>query len=241
MKHSWNWTDFFRHGVQPAFVMESVTAESCRRLLNLPFIQGLEVIVTSVPAFAHNQWLTFQAELEAHSQRHSYAAQWLHIGQLIRESFEDVGQVMQYDVEQATLRLQHWLAQRDDYEQFALMACLHHYSQTSMQAGMMLTYLLQNGDTSLAPMQSVLAFYHGLTERQKAVATLAADGLTTQEIADALTIEPSVVAEHLTSIFGKFQDDTACCPNKHGTRYRLIHWLTRLFIEHPYLRLDRQG
>jgi hypothetical protein len=240
MKYEWNWTDFFQQDIQPPFLLKAENTEQCHQLLNLPFVQGLEVIVTSVPLFDHQQWCKFQTQLTPHRHQHKHIDYWLTVGQLVHDYLDEVRHLLNADVEQAIKKMQALLKQQDNMEQFALMACLHYYSQSSFQARMMLQYLLQNGDLKMQQLENVLDFYHSLTERQKDVAVLTAQGLTNQEIAESLYIEPKVVAEHLTAIFSKFQQMIQYCPDKHGTRYRLIHWLTRLFIQHPELLLERK-
>lgn len=240
MKYQWNWIDFFQQDVQPPFVIETAIPEKCPDLLNLSFVQGLEVIVTSVPKLAHQQWLKFQAELTDFSHHYKHVDYWLLVAELIRDYLMDVQDMLRQGVEGATMRLQSLLARYDAVEQFALMACLYHHAQASVAARMVLQYLLQNHNASHHQMDVVLAFFHNLTERQKDVAVLAAHGWTNQEIAAALYIEARVVAEHLTHVFSKFQQVLQFDPDKHGTRYRLIHWLTRLFVEHPYLLDGRQ-
>ncbi|PJF40084.1 MAG: DNA-binding response regulator [Chloroflexi bacterium] len=239
MKYQWNWVDFFRQDIQPPFVIDTATTEHCHDLFKLSFMQGLEVIVTSIPTFEHNQWVTFRRQLATHCEIHKQVDYWLLVGQLIRDYLGVVENLLSNDIEQATSFAQHLLNQKSGVEQFALIACVYHYAQNSIQAQMMLQYLLQNYDLRTPQMQDLLNFYHNLTERQKDVSLLVAYGLTNQEIADKLYIESSVVAEHLTTIFSKFHNVIEYCPDRHGTRYRLIHWLTYLLIEHPYLEFNR--
>lgn len=240
MKYEWNWADFFQQDIQPPFVLKADNTEQCHELLSLPFTQGLEVIVTSVPPFDHQQWLRFEAQLTQHCHQYKYIDYWLTVGQLVRDYLYEVQHLLNKDVECAINSTQHLLKQQDNVEQFALMACLHYYAQSSFQAHMMLQYLLQNGDSQMKWLQTALDFYQSLTERQKDVAVLTAHGLTNQEIAETLYIESKVVAEHLTTIFSKFQQMIQYYPDKHGTRYRLIHRLTHLFIQHPELLLERK-
>lgn len=238
--YQWNWAEFFRQPIQPPFVIDSQVTLSPRALLNLSFPQGLQVIVTSVPLFAHREWVAFQTYFVPLCKEHRHLEYWLMVGELIRDDLDEVRDLLNYDVEQALLLLQRLLAARDGMEQFALIACLYHHAQTSVQAQMMLQYVLQFGDVHAKQMQAMLDFYTSLTERQQEVAALTAQGMTNQEIAEALVIEVAVVAEHLTPIFSKFQQVIQYCPDKHGTRYRLIHWLTRLFVQYPYLPFMRK-
>lgn len=240
MNELWNWTDFFHQDIQPPFVIKAAMADCFLDLLKLPFKQGLAVIVTSVPTFAHDQWATWYQLLKEYAGQHTYIDYWLLIGDLMRHYLEEVRMMLSYEVEQAISLLQRSLKQLANAEQFALMTSLYHYAQSSLQAHMIFQYLLQNCDPQAQQMQNLLHFYKSLTERQKDVAILTAQGLTNREIADILYIEPIVVAEHLTNIFNKFHNLTGEYPEKQGTRYRLIHWLTRLFIEQPHLLFDRK-
>lgn len=240
MKYEWNWTDFFKQGIRPPFVIGIDSFEQCRSLPYLPFMQGLQVIVASVPRLNHAHWTTLRDALQVHTNQHRHIDYWLLVGQLIVEELDPVQRLLaDSNIERATQRAQRWLSEREDVEQFAFMSCLYAHTQHSMQGRMMFDFLLEYCDREAPHMQSMLRFYHGLTERQKDVAFLAAQGLTNQEIADALCIEQAGVAEHLTAIFTKFQAVIQYTPDKHGTRYRLIHKLTSLLIAHPYLRLER--
>lgn len=239
MNYQWNWTDFFRQDVQPSFLLESTPTESWHALVSLPFVPGLKVIVASVPAFAQNHWNNLCAHLTSYCDQHRHIDDWLLVGQMMRDHLWEVQELLTGDIQRAAARFEHWLTQQDYIGQFALVACLHHCTQDNMQARMLLHYLLENHDANSQQIQTMLRFYHSLTERQKDVVILTAYGLTNQEIAEALCIEPSVVAEHLTAIFSKFQDVIQFCPDKHGTRYRLIHWMTCLLIHHPDLAFGR--
>lgn len=235
MRHEWNWIDFFKQDLRPPFVVDGAAIQTCHKLLNLSFVQGLEVIVTSVPTLDHHQWLTLHDYLASHIQAHKPVEYWLLVGQLMREYLDEVQHWFNYDAEYITSTAQHWLSQQDHIQQFALMACLHHCARSNPQARIIFHHMVQNGGPHRQQLQSVLNFYQGLTSRQKDVAFHVAHGLTNQEIAEALYIEPSVVAEHLTVIFSKFQQVIQYYPDKHGARYRLIHWLTTLLIAYPDL------
>jgi DNA-directed RNA polymerase specialized sigma24 family protein len=233
MRYQWDWASFFRKEIQPPLTLD----HNYQDLLSLPFMQGLQVIVTSVPPLAHDQWVIFHNCLtDCH---HQHADYWLLISRLIRDHVDDMRHILHEHVERAAERLQRLLREREPVEQFALVACLYHFAQTSLKARLLLTNLLQHGESDAAHLDAVLRFYNGLTKRQKDVALLAAHGLTNQEIADYLCIEPKVVAEHLTTIFARFQQAIQYQPDRHGTRYRLIHWLTRLLEKHPHLHLER--
>ena len=243
MKYEWNWTYFFRHEIQPPFVLMSGSGqyfpETCRRLLTLPFLRGLEVIVTSVPAFTQQEWITFYTELSAYTTNYSQVNHWLKVSQLIRGSLEKMRYLLDGDIEQTIKQFQVELEQHNAIEQFGLMACLYYFSQTNLKTRVIFRYLLQTWDVQEQQLEQLLAFYHGLTDRQKQVAVLTADGMTNEEIADILVIDPKVVAEHLTTIFSKFQPLMTDNTGRNGIRYRLIHSLTYLLMQYPYLRSGR--
>ncbi len=239
LQHHWNWTDFFTQDAQPPFVLDAAQPKDCDALLKLSFVQGLQVIVTSVPRFAHDEWQRLRAMLHEHSG-HEHVDYWLLVAQLLRDYLHDVHLLLNTHIEQALAQMLRWLNAAEDVERFALLACLRHYAQSSVQAEMLLRYLLQNADTPEQQLQIVLAFYKDLTPRQQDVALLAAYGLTNPEIAAELSIEPVVVAEHMSHIFTKFTQALHLTPDRYGNRYRLIHWLTRLFSAHPYLLSERK-
>ncbi len=238
--HPLNWTAFFKDDPEPPFVLDprhpEQFAAGCAALRTLPFLTGLAVIVASVPTFAHRQWLLLHDTLADQRQQRPVDL-WLLIGAAMREYLSDVEHLLLLDVEQAICRAQDWLNAQDEIAQFAFAACLYAHSRTSLRARMIFRYLLETGDADTRQMTQMRDFYLHLTTRQQEVALLTADGLTNQEIADTLTLESSAVADHLTAIFGKFQERLPDTPDRHGTRYRLIHWLTRLFIHYPELRL----
>ena len=233
MRYQWDWADFFQKEISPGLTLE----HGYHDLIALPFMQSLQVIVTRVPAFAHEQWQAFHHWLV--DCTHYHATSWLLISHLIREHMHEVRQVLGFDLDHAADRMQTMLQDRTPAQQFALMACLHHFARTSHKANMLLTYLLKQGDADAQHMKAVLKFYNRLTDRQRDVAMWTAHGLTNQEIAEKLVIERSVVAEHLTAIYSRFTEAIEFQPDPRGTRFRLIHWLTRLFAAHPYLLADR--
>lgn len=51
--------------------------------------------------------------------------------------------------------------------------------------------------------KQMLTFFASLTQRQQQVLTLASEGQTNREIGQTLHIQPSVVAEHLTTIYDR--------------------------------------
>jgi DNA-binding CsgD family transcriptional regulator len=75
----------------------------------------------------------------------------------------------------------------------------------------------------LAPL---IAHAYGLTERERSVTQLVAQGLSTNEIARRLRLAPYTVQDHLKSIFEK---------TRVGTRGELV---ARLFFDHYAPRLS---
>ncbi|MEM6284461.1 MAG: helix-turn-helix transcriptional regulator [Chloroflexota bacterium] len=73
--------------------------------------------------------------------------------------------------------------------------------------------------------------YNLLTNRQREVLELTSAGLTNQEIAAILCVQPSVVAEHLTNIFGHLAPVVSRYPN----RYTVIRCYTLFFYKNPGL------
>lgn len=234
MNYNWNWMTFFKQDFQAC--VASILLENNDSLLNLSFIDGLEVIITNVPHLTYNEWLLVYTQLMSYCDQHQYMDYWLMIGKLIQQYKGEVEYLLKYGIEQGIIRMQQWLEQKDGIEQFSLMACLYYYGRTNLQAKLMFSYLLESYDLRAQQLLKLLYFYQNLTERQKDVVILTTHGLTNQEIADTLYIEISVVAEYLTSIFAKFRQ---CIPSNTGTRYRLIYWFTHLFTQHPYLLLNR--
>lgn len=240
MKHHWNWTCFFRDEIEPRFVINvesrDTLRKTCQRLLTQPFLQGLRVIVASVPAFSQQEWVTFCEELNAYRHHDSCVDWWLIVGQLIRNYLELVYHLLDGEIEQTLDQVQQLLEHQTAVEQFAMATCLHHFSQTNLKARMIFHHLLCTWDFTTRQLEQLQKFFQALSYRQKEVAVLTADGLTNQEIAELLSIDPKAVAEHLTAIFDKFQIMRTDRPSKNGTRYRLIHSLTYLLTQHPYLR-----
>jgi hypothetical protein len=58
------------------------------------------------------------------------------------------------------------------------------------------------------------------------------------QIASQLDMLPSTAAEYLTTIYLEFNQTMVMETDSGGTRYRMIHWLTRLFDKHPDLLLE---
>jgi hypothetical protein len=72
-------------------------------------------------------------------------------------------------------------------------------------------------------------FYINLTPRQREVVELVSRGLTNQEIADELCIAPSVVAGHLTNIYGELADARWGSGGLRSKRYALIRLFSGFF------------
>jgi len=243
MTKHWNWTSFFDTDTQAVFELHQhsqVGLEAqCQELAALSFEQGLGVIVSSIPHFEHEQWCVFQEALADFSTEDKYA-HWLHIAQGMMSLLPDVRDMLaHYDVQHAVNLANSHLNTQDDLGKLAFVACLKHYAEQDFKAEMILQYLLRNYDHKAEQIGKVKRFYQTLTARQQDVATLAAYGYTNQEIADELVVSSAVVAEHLTAVFLLFTEKLNIMGDSHGTRYRLIHHLTRLFEQHPDLLIEK--
>ena len=236
----WNWPAFFEQ-YQPITESIGTSVKSvCRELPRLSYEQGLHVIVTSVPGFDHEQWQTFCQQADRWYDEHPHAETWLTVGALIRDGLEDIWQVLSYDIEQAVKLARRHLASKQTLERLAWLACLRHYGHESIQARMMFDHLLPMLDDNQHMIQAVHDFYkEDLTNRQQEVARLASYGYTNQEIAATLGVQPSTVAEQLTEIYAKLEVALGETLDQNARRYRLIHWLTRLFERRPHLLDDR--
>ena len=81
----------------------------------------------------------------------------------------------------------------------------------------------------------LVRFYVRLKTRQRQVVELTSEGLSNSAIGQRLFIAPSVVAGHLTNVYGEMGtiDELAeAQPN----RYLLIHLFAPFFERHPELR-----
>jgi hypothetical protein len=87
-------------------------------------------------------------------------------------------------------------------------------------------------------LEQVKEFFKTLPPRRQAVARLAALGMSNTEIAHERCIQPIVVAEHLNKIFPLFGEYVRIPEDRNTRRYRLIHYLTRLFEQYPDLLLE---
>lgn len=236
MQHNtWNWTTFFhRTEYLPTMNYPSVSA-LCHDLLTQSFENGLQMILASVPAFDHEQWQAFYNHIHRHCGQHPHADTWLLIANLFYKWLDTSWQLANHDVEQAITLTRRKLAKLNRVEQFAWMATLFYHAQTHVKARMMFDFLLPEMDPDADQMPKLKVFYEELPPRRQEVARLAAQGYTNNEIASALYIQPSVVSEHLAAIFPAFEAAMQIEFERNGRRYRLIHWLTRLFERHPHL------
>lgn len=112
----------------------------------------------------------------------------------------------------------------------------HHDSQPIVHT--LMTYLLKRVEQDSLYLKCMMQFYQRLTLRQRDVVQLTAQGYTNQEIADTLHITSASVAEHLTAIYLEFSASLDL-PASNGVRYRLIHWMTRLYEQYPELIIQK--
>lgn len=77
----------------------------------------------------------------------------------------------------------------------------------------------------------LMCFYISLTPRQREVLRLASEGLSNQEIAGQLYIATSVVAGHLTNIYGPLTNLVAA--DRRVRRYTLLRLYAGFFDRHP--------
>lgn len=78
-------------------------------------------------------------------------------------------------------------------------------------------------------------FYASLTTRQQQVLQLTSEGLTNKEIAQRLYIAPSVVAGHLTTIYGEL-GTLEPFAHTHPNRYTLMLTFAPFFARYSELR-----
>ena len=234
------WTNILQTDRDPIFFinMNTEPVSQCERLKTLTFEQSLRVLVLSIPRMEHQQWCDFQHHAEAQVSS-SILRLWCKIGNTIRLLLPDVWNMLNtYSLSQAVICAEENLASDDPIDQFAFMACLYIYRKQSITAQMLLSYLLQQVEQDSLHLKLVLQFYQRLTLRQRDVVQLATQGYTNQEIAEILVITSAVVAEHLTNIYLEFTASLNLQSDKNGTRYRLIHWMTRLYQKHPELIVE---
>lgn len=83
--------------------------------------------------------------------------------------------------------------------------------------------------------KQLIKFYARLTSRQQQVLQLASEGMTNKEIARCLYIAPSVVAGHLTTIYGEL-GTLIPFAHAHPNRYTLMLTFAPFFARYPELR-----
>lgn len=83
-------------------------------------------------------------------------------------------------------------------------------------------------------------FYASLTSRQQQVLQLASRGLTNKEIGQRLYIAPSVVAGHLTTIYGEL-GTLKSFAHAQPNRYTVMLTFPPFFARHPELKDDAAG
>lgn len=81
----------------------------------------------------------------------------------------------------------------------------------------------------------LIKFYASLTARQQQVLQLVSEGLTNKQIAQRLYIAPSVVAGHLTTIYGEL-GTLAPFAHMHPNRYTLMLTFAPFFMQYPEMR-----
>lgn len=81
----------------------------------------------------------------------------------------------------------------------------------------------------------LIKFYASLTTRQQQVLQLASEGLTNKQIAQRMYIAPSVVAGHLTTIYGEL-GILESFAHAHPNRYTLMLTFAPFFARYSELR-----
>jgi hypothetical protein len=246
MHYQWNPVEFFDGDTTPLFHLncpassEQHLREQCQNLTQLPLEQALKIIVDSAPVLTDAAWQTVEAHLSAYDNSNPMIYYLLEIGSRLRQMLPDTERLVRHNSLQdaAVAAACHLQAMPDALERFAFVACLHHLAKEHTRAQVIFFYVLRLERDRMEPVRVIRQFFQQLTCRQQEVAALASRGYTNAEIAPLLHIEPCVVAEHLTSIYRKLQDCIGEVPDASGTRYRLIHLLTRLFEHHPDMRPD---
>jgi DNA-binding NarL/FixJ family response regulator len=90
-------------------------------------------------------------------------------------------------------------------------------------------------NSPIAQDAQLLRFYIRLTRRQQDVVKLVSSGLTNRQVAAHLYIQPCVVAEHLTHIYGELVANGLLSPTERIGRYTLIRLYAAFFARHPEL------
>lgn len=239
LHYDWNWVRFYEQ--QPSAPM-TLNAErlaeheaTLEALRGLSFEAGLSVIANSVPHMSDDVWADWYELLREDAAQHYRFAAWSRLGDTICNSQAGIEQLLTFPIRDAVREADRLMEQLTPVEQFAHMAILKHFAPTTPKAQVLFFYLLRSTHDYTTTLHPILRFYNRLTPRQQDVAALVAYGYTNQEISEELLIVESVVAEHLTTIYEKFDLAIAYTGSSKGTRYRLIHLLTRLFIEYPEL------
>jgi len=237
MKHRWNWASLFDRSLYPTFTITPETLHCFDQFKNLTFEQGLRVIVSSAPSFENDRWQSFRDAIMNWDIPEHLRTIWLAVADAMRELMLDVRHLLNYEISQATHLAEALFESQDMIGRCAIAGYLYCISANNIKAEMILRHLVHYYDHSAQQIAATLVFFNALTPRLREVAILAGFGYSNQEIADELFLTKAVVAEYLTSIFCTFAAHHAIATDTRGTRYRLIHYLTRLFEYHPELLL----
>lgn len=242
MIYQWNWTAFFTAGNRPAFTIRPQDEHYgliMQKLSVLSFEQSLRIIVSSVSQFDKKTWFELCVILEDLTVQSDHIHACLVVGQMVLDLQFDVENILcQQDMDRIVKRMIKLLIAQDSMGRFALLACLHNKSKHDIKAQMVFDYLLQRYDFATLKIQQMRTFFLQLTSRQREIAVLAGSGKTNKEISTELMISPASVAEHLTPIYSNLLNELDITTDAHGARYRLIHYLTRLFEQHPDLLIE---
>lgn len=235
--YDWNWVRFFEgQADSPLYLNGNVRNDALIDTLHeLTWTQGLWMMIDSVPHLTDQQWLDWQTFLKPYAAQYHRFHLWCRLGQAMKDCSSRVQAVLDDPLNDAASNADNLMESLRPIEQFAVMGILYSMMTDVPKAQVLYFYLLRSAHDFTKPMSHILRFYNRLTRRQQDVALLAAYGYTNAEIADELGIKASGVADHLTIIYGNLEDVIAYPPNAKGTRYRLIHFLTRLFIRYPEL------
>jgi len=238
-KHDLNWTSLFQPSRKPDFSLKPENLGNHERLSELSFEQGLRVVVTSVPNFENQYWQDFRKALANCGAPELHGSIWMTVAEIMRQKLPDIRRLLRYETNHALELLEEMLDKQDTLSQCALIGCLYQCKQENMKAELLLEFLLQRYDHRQRQVQQMLVFYQNLPLRMRQVAMLVSFGCSNREIAEELFISKAAVAEYLTTIFREFSAQMLIVTtDTHGTRYRLIHHLTRLFEEYPALMVQ---
>lgn len=240
MQHQWNWISLFELDTRPAFVLTPDTLAELERLAALPFEQSVRVIVSSVPHFEKHNWRDFQQAVAEYQSSDILADILLGVAETMRSLLGEVRRILRCELDRAVTLVEELFHRQDTIGQCAVAGCLYHSAYQNMKAEVILRHLLRRYDHHAEQIKQMLAFYNGLRPRLREVATLAALGYSNREIADDLVIGKAAVAEYMTTIFRTFAAQLLIVADARAMRYRLIHYMTRLFAEHPELLLSAE-